>query len=215
MCPSQSTMPQIVFVHQCTTSLPIFLLSQHITMCYQRGIINGEILAFAISLSSTAAASFTSLLLPDAAGNPQLELLPVAAGEEEGHVPVDDEAVEAVPDLLVAVPDAPGDALPCQLPPVPAHLQAVAEVPGLAVLAHEPQERHVHWCHPQQECLKMQAEVLSKTLENRQHPCSVFHFIRVGLHITVVKGAAFMQVHLMVVYEMRDKHRNIASNQAF
>lgn len=91
------------------------------------------------------AAGSSSLLLPDATGHPQLELLPGAAGEEECHVAVDDEAVEAVPHLLVAVPDAPGSALPRQLPPVPTHLQAVAEVPCLALFTHEPQESHVYW----------------------------------------------------------------------
>lgn len=155
-----------------------------------------------------------SLLLPDAASHAQLELLPGAAGEEEGHVAVDDEPVEAVPHLLVPVPDAPWRALPCQLPPVPTHLQAVAEAPSLALLPHEPQERHVHRGHPQQERLEVEAEVLTKTLENSEHPCRVFHFVRVGLHVAVVKGAAFVQVHLVVVDEMRDEHRNVACDQA-
>lgn len=47
-----------------------------------------------------------------------------------------------------------------------------------------------------------------------EHPCRVFHFVRVGLHVAVVKGAAFMQVHLVVVDEMRDEHRNVACDQA-
>jgi hypothetical protein len=106
------------------------------------------------------------LLPPDAAGDPQLELLPAAAREEERHVPVDDEPVEAVPHLPVAVPDAPRRALPRQLPPAPAHLQAVPEPLRLALLAHEPQERHVHRRHPQHERLEVQAEVLPETLEN-------------------------------------------------
>jgi len=167
-----------------------------------------------VTPGGAAAAHHASLLLPDSARDPQLELLPGPAGEEQGHVAVDDEAVEAVPHLLVAISDAPGCALPCQLPPVPAYLQAVAEVPGLTLFAHETKKCHVYRGHPQQECLEVEAEVLPKTLENSEHPCSVLHFVRVGLHVTVVKGAAFMQVHLMVVYEMGHEHRNITCNQA-
>jgi hypothetical protein len=116
------------------------------------------------------AARITRLaLLPDAAGDPQLELLPVAAGEEKGHLPVNDQPVVAVPHSPVAVPDASWRALPCQLPPLPAHLQAVAEALCLALLTHEPQECHVHWRHAQQECLKVEAEVLPKTFENLQN----------------------------------------------
>jgi len=153
------------------------------------------------------------LLSPDAACDPQLELLPAAAREEERHVPVDDQPVEAVPHLPVAVPDAPRSALPCQLPSAPAHLQAVPKALCLALLAHEPQERHVHWRHPKQECLKVQAEMLPETLEDCEHPCSIFHFVRVGLHIPVVKCASLMQVHLMVIDEMRHQKRNITCDR--
>ena len=122
------------------------------------------------------------LLSPDAACDPQLELLPAAAREEERHVPVDDQPVEAVPHLPVAVPDAPRSALPCQLPSAPAHLQAVPKALCLALLAHEPQEPHVHWRHPKQECLKVQAEMLPETLEDLhtskyQPHCEMQHLI--------------------------------------
>ena len=120
------------------------------------------------SSSSTLISRHPSLLLPDAASHSQLELLPGAAGEEEGHVAVDDEAVKAVSHLLVAIADAPGRALPRQLPPVPAHLQAVAEIPGLTLFTHETQECHVYRRHPKQERLEVEAEVLSETLENLQ-----------------------------------------------
>jgi len=122
------------------------------------------------------------LLPPDAAGDPQLELLPAATREEKHHVPVDDQPIKAVPHLPVAVPDAPRRALPCQLPPAPAHLQAVPKALRLALLAHEPQERHVHWRHPKQECLKVQAEMLPETLEDLhtskyQPHCEMQHLI--------------------------------------
>lgn len=113
-----------------------------------------------------AHATGLAFLLPDAASDSQLELLPVAAREEEGHLSVDDQAVVAVPHRPVAVPDAPRRALPRQLPSFPAHLQAVAEALCLALLAHEPQERHVHRRHAQQERLEVQAEVLPETFEN-------------------------------------------------
>lgn len=108
------------------------------------------------------------LLPPDPAGDAQLELLPAATGEEDCHVPMDDQPVEAVPHFPVAVPDAPRRTLPCQLPSTSAHLQAVTEALRLALLTHEPQECHVHWCGPQKECLEVQAEVLPETLEDLQ-----------------------------------------------
>ena len=107
-----------------------------------------------------------SLLLPDPPGDPQLELLPVAAREEECHVALDDEPVVAVPDLPVAVPDAPRHALPCHLAPVPSNLQAVAVVLGLGVVAHETEEGDVHGRHAQLESLEVQAEVLAEAAEN-------------------------------------------------
>lgn len=106
------------------------------------------------------------LLPPDPASHTQLELLPAAAGEEDCHVPMDDQPVEAVPHFPVAVSDAPWRTLPCQLSSTPAHLQAVTKALRLALLAHEPQERHVHRRHAQQERLKVQAEVLPKTFED-------------------------------------------------
>ena len=46
-----------------------------------------------------------------------------------------------------------------------------------------------------------------------EHPCSIFHFVRVGLHIPVVKCASLMQVHLMVIDEMRHQKRNITCDR--
>jgi hypothetical protein len=47
----------------------------------------------------------------------QLELLPVTAREEQGHVPLDDEPVVAIPDPPVTVNDAPGYPLADHLAP--------------------------------------------------------------------------------------------------
>lgn len=85
----------------------------------------------------------SSLFLPDPPGDTQLELLPVAAREEQGHVPLDDEPIVAVPDLPVAVPDAPGHPLPDHLAPRAPYLQAVAVVLRFRVVSHEPQEGDV------------------------------------------------------------------------
>lgn len=106
------------------------------------------------------------LFLPDSPSDPELELLAIAAGEEEGHVAGDDEAVMAVPHLAVAVSYAAGHPLPDHLPPIRPHFQAVAVVLRLAVVPHEPEERYVHRRHPQLECLKVQAKVLPKAAED-------------------------------------------------
>lgn len=72
----------------------------------------------------------------------------------------------AVTHLPVAVPDAPGGALPYHLPAIGADLEAVTVVPRLILVPHETQEGHVHWCHPKLEGLKVQAEVLPETVKH-------------------------------------------------
>ena len=72
----------------------------------------------------------------------QLELL-VTAREEQGHVPLDDEPVVAIPDLPVTVSDAPRHPLPDHLAPSAPNLQAVAVVLCFCVISHEPQEGDV------------------------------------------------------------------------
>ena len=106
------------------------------------------------------------LLLPDAARHPQLQLLPLPAGEEERHIALDYEAVMAVAHFAVAVPDAPGRALPYHLPAIGTHLKAIAVVPRVVLVAHEAEECHVDRCHSELEGLKMQAEILPETMEN-------------------------------------------------
>jgi hypothetical protein len=113
------------------------------------------------------------LLLPDPPSDPQLELLPVATGEEQGHVPLDDEPVVAVPDFPVAVPDASRDALPCHLTATASHLEAVAVALGFGVVSHEPEEGDVHRCHAQLECLEVQTEVVAKAAENLEDDSTV------------------------------------------
>ena len=106
------------------------------------------------------------LLFPDPPSHPQLQLLPVTAREEQGHVPLDDEPVVAIPDLPVTVSDAPRHPLPDHLAPSAPNLQAVAVVLGLSVVAHEPEEGDVHGRHAQLESLEVQAEVLAEAAEN-------------------------------------------------
>jgi len=106
------------------------------------------------------------LLFPDPASDTELQLLSVATGEEQRHVPLDDEAVVAVPHLPVAVADAPGGALPDHIPPVGADLEAVAVVLRLVLVPHEMEEGHVYRCHPKLERLKVQAEVLPEAVKH-------------------------------------------------
>jgi hypothetical protein len=105
------------------------------------------------------------LLFPYPTGDPELELLPVTAGEEEGHVPLDDEPIMAVPHLPVAVTDAPGGALPYHLPAIGTDLQAVAVVLCIVLVPHETEKCHVHRCHPKLEGLKVKAKVLPETVK--------------------------------------------------
>ncbi|RRT54714.1 hypothetical protein B296_00031614 [Ensete ventricosum] len=88
------------------------------------------------------------LLLPNPAGDPQLQSFPVTTGEEERHVPLYDEPVMTVPDFAVTVTDAPRCAFPYQLPSVGADLKSVAKVPCFILVTHETKKRHVHRRHP-------------------------------------------------------------------
>jgi hypothetical protein len=72
----------------------------------------------------------------------------------------------AVSNLPMAIPDAAGSSLPYHLPTISPNLKAIAVVPCLIFIAHETKESHVYWCHSKLEGLKMQAEVLPKTMEN-------------------------------------------------
>jgi len=121
----------------------------------------------------------SSLLLPDPPSDPQLQLLPVATREEQGHAPLNDEPVIAVPDLPVAVSDASRDALPCHLTTTASNLQAVAVILSFSIVAHEAEEGNVDRCHAQLECLEMQTEILAEAAENREHPGGILNFMRI------------------------------------
>lgn len=71
-----------------------------------------------------------------------------------------------VPDLSVTISYAARGALPYELPPIPSHLQTVTIIPGIILITHEPKERHVHRRHAQLERLKVETEILPKTVEH-------------------------------------------------
>lgn len=144
-----------------------------------------------------------SLFFPDSTSYSQLQLLPVATGEEQGHVAVDDQPVIAISNLPVAIPDASRHPLPYQFPAIATHLQAVAEVLCLVVLTHESQECHVNWSHSQEEGLEVKTEVFPKAIEDSEHPCSIFNFMWIGFDITVVKCAPIMCIHLVIIFQVR------------
>jgi hypothetical protein len=105
------------------------------------------------------------LLLPDPAGYPKLQLLPVTPREEQCHVPLDDEAIMAVPNLAVAVTDASWRAFPYHFSPITTNLETIGIVPCFIFIPHKTQESHVNRCHSELEGLKVQAEVLPKTMK--------------------------------------------------
>lgn len=146
-----------------------------------------------------------SLFFPYAARYSQLQLPLIAARKEECQVPWDDQPVVALTHPPVAVADAPRDSLPDQPPAVPTHLQAVTEALCLVVISHEPQQRHVHGRCPQLEGLKVQAEVFAEAVEYSKHPCGIFHLKQVRFHISMVEGAPYMHVNLVITLEMCDK----------
>jgi hypothetical protein len=82
---------------------------------------------------------------------------------------MDDETIAAIPYSAMAIPDAPRDALPCQLPAMPSNLKAVREVLRFRILAHEPEECHVHRGHTEPESFEMQAEMLPEAMEDLLH----------------------------------------------
>lgn len=99
--------------------------------------------------------SVTLLLLPNPTSYPEFQLLPIASGEEKGHVTLDDKTVETVPDLPVTVPNTPWHSLPNHLPPISPNLKTVTVVLRLIIVAHKPQERYVHWRHAELESFEM------------------------------------------------------------
>lgn len=108
----------------------------------------------------------SSLFFPDPSGHPELQFLPVATGEEESHVALDDEAIETITDFAVAVPYAPRHTLPDHLSPIPTDLKTVTVVFRLVVITHKPQECYVDWSHSKLKGLEVQAEILTEATKN-------------------------------------------------
>jgi hypothetical protein len=123
-----------------------------------------------------SACSYNSLFLPNPPSDPQFELLPVATREAQGHVPLDDEPVVAIPNFPVAISDASRDTLPGHLTINASNLQAVGVVLSFNIVSHEPEEGDVDRRHPQLEGLEVQAEVLAKAAEN------LYKYSRVSYH---------------------------------
>ena len=53
----------------------------------------------------------------------------------------------AVPDLAVAVSDAPRGAFPYEFPTIGPNLEAVGVIPSVILIPHKPQKCHVHRSH--------------------------------------------------------------------
>lgn len=80
----------------------------------------------------------------------------------------------AVPNLPMAVADAAGIALPYHLPAISSNLKAISVAPCIIFVAHKSEESHVYWCHSKLKGLKVQAKVLTETVEDSQHPSCIF-----------------------------------------
>lgn len=70
-----------------------------------------------------------------------------------------------IPDLPVAITNASWGPLPYEFPAIRSNLQAVAVIPGLGLITHETEKRHVNRGHAKLEGLEMEAEVLTKTMK--------------------------------------------------
>ena len=106
------------------------------------------------------------LLLPNPACDPKLELFAVSPREEESHVSLYDQPIMTIPDFPMTISNAPWRSLPQQLPVIPTNLEAIAIIPSLILIPHEPKESHVNWRHPQLKRLKVQAKVLPEAMEH-------------------------------------------------
>lgn len=72
----------------------------------------------------------------------------------------------AISDFPMVITNAPWSAFPHQLPAICPNLQAVAEVLRFNFITHETKESHVNWGYANQKRFKVQAEVVTKTVEN-------------------------------------------------
>lgn len=106
------------------------------------------------------------LFLPYPSCYSQLQLLPVPTREKECHVSLDDETIMAVPDLSMAIPDAPWCTLPYEFPSICANLQAVPIVPSFILITHESEECHIYRRHAKLKGFKVKAKILTKTMKH-------------------------------------------------
>lgn len=106
------------------------------------------------------------LFLPYPSCNSQLQLLPVPTGEEKCHVSLDNETIMAVPDLSMAIPDAPWSTLPYEFPSICTNLQAVTIVPCFILITHETKECHIYRGHAKLKGFEVKAKILTKTMED-------------------------------------------------
>lgn len=106
------------------------------------------------------------LFFPYPPCNSQLQFFLVSSGEEKCHVSLYYEAIMAVSDLLVAIPNASRVALPDKFSVISSNLEAVTVVLSFCFIPHETQKRHVNRSHPKLECFKMETEILTKTMED-------------------------------------------------
>jgi len=66
----------------------------------------------------------------------------------------------------MAIPDTPWYTLPCKFPAISANFQIVTKLLGLIFITHESQEGHVNGRRFKMECLKVQAELTAKAVED-------------------------------------------------
>lgn len=79
---------------------------------------------------------------------------------------MDNEPIETVPNFSMAVPGASGYPLPYNFPSISTHLETIAVVLCVIVIAHEPQKSYVYWSRTELESFEMQAKVLTIATEN-------------------------------------------------
>lgn len=168
-----------------------------------------------LSITLPVKHNFSCIFFPYSTRHFQLKLLPTATGEKQCHASVNDKPVHAVSNFCMAITDAPRNSLPRQLSSICSDFQAVTEFSGIIIVTHEPNEGHVHWSHSYVECLKVQAELISITVENRQHPCGVFNFLGIRLYISVVERATILHINLVINLEMHHKVWDVSCNGTF
>lgn len=81
----------------------------------------------------------------------------------------------------------------------------------------KPEEKSYTYLYSQSPCCQIiNIYIINlKTLDTYcQHPCSIFYFTGIGFHITVIKGAPRVHVHLVIISQMSNQVRNIPQDWA-